>query len=365
MEKIVLVIILLLTSLFLSIGIDKPFIGHHDANNKMYRLSAINYLEKSIAVHKFGQIQQEKNRPVTQSSFYTHHPPLLPMTLAAGIALLGDHNSTIRIVPIIFSLATLFIFHKLLRLFFSARISLVALLFWIQTPMFLYFGKMADHEVPTLFFIVLAVYAFAQKRSHLAFVSVFLAQWFGWPGYYLAAILAVLLRSWALILMSLLNFVLFSAHVSLLKGSLSDLVNIFLFRTGAKDTVYNIKESYAWPAFIRQEVSWSNSFFTPAQVLLTAFAVAQTFIRRNFGTGEKVWLVFFFVAAVHVLLFKTGAGHHDYWLYYFLPFFSFGVAKCMSFLPRNKATLAVIMALLVFSILRSQPFFWALQTRIN
>src|SRR6187549_3424807 len=99
LEKFLLAIILLFSAIALSIGINRPFIGHHDGNNKMFREAAVNYLEKSVSEHKFGQLLGNK--------FYTHHPPLLPMSLAGSMAVFGDHPWSIRLVPIIFSVLTL------------------------------------------------------------------------------------------------------------------------------------------------------------------------------------------------------------------------------------------------------------------
>lgn len=359
LEKLSLLAVLLLATLALTIGIHKPFNGHHDVNNQVYRQAALNYLTKDISEHKFGQL--------INGTFYTHHPPLLPLTLAISLAIFGDHTWSIRLVPIVFSISTLYVFYLLLRKFFSAKTSLIALLFWIITPMFLYFGKMADHEVITLFFVVSAIYTFVAKKIKLVLLSVFLAEWSGWPGYYLAGILALFMRSWTLIFLSIFNFSLFIFHLSILTGSPigGGLVDIFLFRTGAKGSIGEVTEIYTLSDFIKQELSWTYHFFTPPQFLLTLLAATLTIFKRHFGLKEKVWFIFFFVAMIHVVLFRTGAHRHDYWLYYFLPFFSFGMAKCESFFPGKKLTLVIFITLLLFAFWKSQPFFWALQTRID
>ncbi len=356
-----LILILVLATAALLIGVNRPFTGHHDANNKMYRVAALNYLTKPIGVHKFGQL--------IDGNFYTHHPILLPITLAASIQLFGDHFWSIRLVPIIFSVATLGVFYFILRSFFKPQVAIIALLFWIITPMFLYFGKMADHEALTLFFIVLAVYGFIKKNNRLVILAVVLGQWTGWPAYYLAFILAVFMRSWILLVISLVNFGLFASHISALTGSPigGGLVDIFLFRTGAKASVGRIVESYSMIDFLKQELSWTYHFFTPIQFFLAAAAVFLT--EKKLTLKNKVWFIFLFVPIVHVFLFRTGAHRHDYWLYYFLPFFSFGVAITMNYLldkmKKPKIVYALFIILLIIAFLRSMPFFWALQTRIE
>lgn len=372
-DSLCLFVLIVFTTILLTIGFARPSVGHHDANNRMYALAGLNYLDKGVIALSFGQLMQPVGNPIVRENFYTHHPPILSLLLAVSMGLFGYTSWAIRLVPILFSLGTIVVFFLLLRKFFSLPITLLGCFLWIGTPMFLLFGKMADHEALTLLFIVVASYAFVTKRSRLMLVSLFIGQWTGWPAYYAAAILFVFTRKFSLILLSLGNFALFLVHLIILTGSPigGGLVEIILFRMGLKEQLGQVIERYTMMDFIKQEVSWTIHFFNPAQIWLALLGGAFALWKRYFGVREKVVIVFFFVAFVHVILFRTGAHRHDYWLYYFLPFYSFAAALGLHHLhaltPKKYRFIFYLVAvgLVLVAAWQGEPFFWALQNRVE
>lgn len=366
-ETWIVVFLLLISSFLLSIGINKPFIGHHDYNNRFFSQAAKYYLTLPISGHKFGQVigrGEDGN-----IKYYTHHPILLPLALAGSMTVFGDQPWAVRLVPIIFSAATVVFFYRLLQLFFDTTLSLISTGFWMLTPMFLYFGKMANHEALTLFFIVFSLYHFIQWQQtgstanyRWSLLGLFVGQWAGWPAYYLAGVLFLFSKRWVYVFLCVANFLLFILHVTILTGSPigGGLGDIFLFRAGLINLSW-AREEYSWVQFIRQELSWLYHFFNPIQVWLAGLGVF-------FGAYKsRAWFCFFFVALIHVLLFRTGAWRHDYWLYYFLPVLVFGVAmglwQLLKLFPRRKRFIYLSYFLfLVFSTFQGQPFFWALQS---
>ena len=363
----------------LAAGIDKPFTGHHDDNNSYYAQVAQNYIRYGIVPLRFGQLI---GRSTPQSrNFYTHHPPLLSISLAAGLVLFGDNFTAVRLVPVLFSAATVLVFYLFLRRFFDVTAAVLAIGFLLITPMFMYFGKMADHEAPTLFFIILSLYLYSRLpgsgrsgRFRWLLLSLFFGQWFGWPAYYLAGLLFLLTRRWEILALSVFNFILFLAAVYWQTGSLAGggLGEILLFRTGA-GRLPGITESYTNIQLATQELRWLYHFFTPPQFLISAVAFGASaylwFKNRRMSIANKIWLVFFAVAVIHVVLFRTGAWRHDYWLYYFLPFFAWGIASAVELsrrhFPRARNYIALAgLCLFATAIFQSQPFFWALQNMV-
>lgn len=380
-----LLAIFLVTFLVLGVGIDKPFNGHHDYNNRSYQRIANNYLEKGLWELRLGQLDQPKGYPIVEQNFYTHHPPFLTLSLAGFIALLGDSERTVRLLPIVSSALSVFIFLLLLKRHFSWKVTLIASAFWFVTPMFRYFGKMADHEAITLLFIVASVYCFdlwqrsKNKRAYyflLAFI--FLGQWSGWPAYFLAGVLFLLTRSFGILLLTILDVVLFFLWVQGVTGSVAGggLINIFLFRIGVA-SLQSVQQEYTLSQFVIQEVRWLYHFFTPVQfitALLAAVITGALFIKGKVTKQNKsrltIWLIFTLVAVLHVVVFRNGAFRHDYWLYYFLPVFSWGVAEALTMLYSKfkKYSLAITLlgvTLLIVSFWQKDEFFWALQNRIQ
>ncbi len=379
MKKLTLIICLLLALLtfgVLSIGINKPFTGHHDDNDSYFAQVGRNYLHYGIFPLHFGQLIG--NSTPESKNFYTHHPPLLSLSLAASLAVFGDTYYAVRLVPIFFSVATVIMFFLLLRRFFDPVTSLLSVVFFIITPMFMFFGKMADHEVPTLFFIILAVYLYSRwqqtkKRKNFNFLLlvIFIGQWFGWPAYYLAGLLFLLTRRWEILILSLADFALFLGGVYWQTGSLvgGGLDQIFVFRTGFGQLPW-VTESYTNIQLATQEVQWLYHFFTPPQVIAGTIALIVSIYLwvkgRKITSQNLLWLIFLAIAVIHVILFRTGAWRHDYWLYYFLPFFAWGIASGISlatkYFPRQRSKIVLgYLILLVVALIQSQPFFWALQ----
>lgn len=221
---LVLILITVFSFLVLTVGINKPFNGHHDWNNRFFGQIANSYLNSGIFQLGFGQLI---NQSIPQShNFYTHHPPLFPLILSVFIGVFGNFPWVVRLAPISFSVGTAVILYLLLRRFFNPVAAIFAIAFYLATPMYLYFGKMANHEVFTLFFIVLTLYGFLRWRESgkprdliFTLASLFLGQWTGWPAYYLAGFLFLWSKNTSFLILSLINFASYLLRVYSLTGS--------------------------------------------------------------------------------------------------------------------------------------------------
>ncbi len=364
MKKYLPILLLVLVSFgVLTIGLNKPLNGHHDWNDRYFSAIALNYLHYGPLQLGFGQLIGD-SLPIA-GNFYTHHPQLFPLILSAAILILGNHNWVIRLTPIIFSVSTVAIFYLLLKKYFSWQAAFLACLFMIATPMFLYFGKMADHEAFTLFFIILTIYFYLNNNFKLTLLALFLGQWTGWPAYYLAGFLFLWSRKPVFLILSLVNFSLFLLNIQFLTGSIfgGGLSEVFFFRMGFIN-LPSVHEEYTNWQLLSQELHWLYRFIGPPQVILALLAFIYSL--KNRPKFLAVWMIFGAVAVTHVVLFRTGAWRHDYWLYYFLPFFSFGIAAGISVLEKKGSVIyTVYIAALVLMLYMTQPFFWALQNMID
>ncbi|MBC7187110.1 MAG: glycosyltransferase family 39 protein [Calditrichaeota bacterium] len=123
--------------------------------------------------------------------------------LSYGIALLyktfGFHEQLGRIIPFLFSIGTLWIFLLLAKKLLPPRASLLALAFFVMSPLAIRVSNSLQPESIMLFFLIAAVYAFIRWLEERS-----------WKWYWLAAGIT------ACALLAKLN----SAHIGLLFGAL-------------------------------------------------------------------------------------------------------------------------------------------------
>lgn len=71
--------VLLISSILVFYGINKPFIGHHDWNSAWFATIARNHLRYGLLTTKLGQtLNVGEGYRRDELGFHTHHPPLLP-----------------------------------------------------------------------------------------------------------------------------------------------------------------------------------------------------------------------------------------------------------------------------------------------
>ena len=119
----------------LTLGIAKPFIGHHDWNGVFYSQIARNYLKYGLETG-LGQMTSPGN-------YYTHYPPLFTWLLALDFKFLGVSDVSARLLPV---MLTIFSFILLVKITDSLVPLLLAL-----TPMIRYFSHMPSQETLIIF----------------------------------------------------------------------------------------------------------------------------------------------------------------------------------------------------------------------
>ena len=162
-------IILILLALILTDHLAKPFIGHHDWNGVFYSQIARNYLRFGLLETKLGQL-------TGPNSFYTHYPPLFPLTLAAAFKVFGISDLVSRLVPVGLTIAGLLVLYRISSSWVVIAVAL--------TPMLRYFGQMPSQE-PLIIFLTLVSFYFFRKKNRVGFyLSVILNGLSGWAGYF-------------------------------------------------------------------------------------------------------------------------------------------------------------------------------------
>jgi 4-amino-4-deoxy-L-arabinose transferase-like glycosyltransferase len=373
---------LTLAIFFLTIGINKPFIGQHDFNNVQEGNIAKNYLKYGVWDLKFGQVLGQIQGDVKkQTSFYTSYLPGLSLMVAFSYTIFGISEWSQRVVPILLSLLGLVYFYKICQVVWGEKIALVAGLFYSVTPMFIYYGKMAVFDPVILSFIVASYYYFLRwlrygKSRDLWFcsVAVLMGGLVGWIIGYITILVifqSVLLRKFSkkIVLpffVFLITFYLLFLHAYILyKGDLlnSSLLYSFKNRTSGLDLSFG-GLNYSLRNYIRLEISVIQAYFTRTLVVLSMFGIALELTaffkdkKTKFNLQNTTLLVLFCLGLAHPILFSKVVFIHDYENMYLLPFFavvgSLGTFKILQVLNKfkisqlNQFGVIILLVLLVF-----------------
>lgn len=94
--------------------------------------------------------------------FYIHHPPLFPVLVGLSYYIFGLYEYSARLVPIFFSVLTIFFLYLLIRDLFNKEIAIICSFLLAVIPLSGYFGRIVSNEVQCVFFIVLTIWAVFQ-----------------------------------------------------------------------------------------------------------------------------------------------------------------------------------------------------------
>ena len=128
--------------------------------------------------------------PIPRSEFYVHHPTLLPLMVTASVALFGESEWAVKLVPIICSLLTAVFLGLLLRNTLGKRAAAMVVVFFVTMPMELHYGDMVDFEPCLVMWMVVTLFCLHRWETQnkqgwacTALACSFFAVWTDWPGY--------------------------------------------------------------------------------------------------------------------------------------------------------------------------------------
>jgi len=183
--------------------LDQPFVGMQDWNGAFFSYVSRNLLRYPLSVtHGLPVVEMGAVAPpADHCQRYATHPPGLPWMLAGVFAVAGVSEASARLLPIVCSLAALWLFMRLTAAALGRATALLAGLIYALMPMAVFFGRMVDHEAVLLFLMMLACWGWygslglvPTSRSRrtcrwVGWAAVAAAVWVDWPGCLLAAAL--------------------------------------------------------------------------------------------------------------------------------------------------------------------------------
>ena len=308
----------------------RPWTGSYDANGALFSTVARNYLRHGLAATRGGQVANGGALGRDDFRFYTHHPPGLPLALAASFAVLGVHEWSARLVPIACTLGAAALVWLLARELGGHWAALLATLAFVAQPMVAFYGRMPDHEAPgALFALALAALYLRWQRGEggrgVAWMSVlaFLGVWFAWvvaavPWLLLACGLLARGRRGAWLAVpaaaSLVGVATVFAHLAGVAGGADELWAALAHRTGSMAGDRGAAAAFGLGEFAARQWGYFHTCFS-----LTALAAAVAWtagVGRAKGSGGLLVGALGLFGLANVVAFRQGAYVHIYYQFY-------------------------------------------------
>ncbi len=197
-RPLAILVILATSTLLQSYGLNRPWSGKDVGyNGAFYSILARNYVRYGFLQTKFGPVRNNGRADPAEFKYYLNHPPLLPILVALSFKCLGVSEGAARLVPLLFTLLSLWIVYLLSREFWGEDVALAATTVASFIPISLFYGSHVEVFGPLLlFFVLLAVYAywrwFKTDKTRYLFLSALafcLGTFVEWDSYLLALFL--------------------------------------------------------------------------------------------------------------------------------------------------------------------------------
>lgn len=340
-------------------------IGPYSWSNAFNAIVVQNYHEYGFFFSKFEPVVF--NLAPYLKSFYLTHPPLFFIFIGAVFKITSS-LLFVRLAVILCSvLSVYFLYRLVLNITKKKETALLSSIFMGLSPMLLYYGKLINFEAVVLGLIIVDCLLlislrnnFTKKRLFLFIASLFITALFDWPVTFLVLIVSaygffffkkkeriVVIASAVVPVIADISFLLFERNFF----GLNNLVG-----AGKTRMTYTLLFSID---FWRLIIDRCISLFTPVVILLSIFfilglvykAVKEEKIKNLLPNEQFFWIIaFFYLGLINVLVFPNGAQVHEFWLYYFLPFFCMTAGLMVVKLGEKENIIAVLVVFLFFSL---------------
>ncbi|NQT89230.1 glycosyltransferase family 39 protein [bacterium] len=307
----------------------EPWTGSFDANGACFGLAARNTLRYGLWATRGGQIIDGGVSDLSDVDFYAHHPPALPLTVAASFAVFGEREWAARLVPIAFTLGAVALLFWLGSQLAGPWAGCLASVAFVLQPMVAFYGRMPDHEAPATFFALLTACAYVRwHRSSegrwlaLASAAAAVGVLYGWIVFVLPWLLLVhaglTRKNWRAALWpcgaALAAFLCVLAHIAALKGGLGELWWALGHRTGSQAVDRIAGVTFGRADMLRRQ----GSYFLTAYNWVTAALLPLWLLgfgrKRRSDTLLVAALALF--ALANIFGFPQGAYVHIYYQFY-------------------------------------------------
>ena len=330
--------VLILAAAILSIGISRDYRLKHETNNARHAAFGRTHFREGLAVTKgHDALVNPKNGRI---GFYAHHPPGCGLVLGGVFVVTGtDRPEVVRGVAIAATLVALSLLWWIVRREAGPEPALVAALAFAVLPQAAFYGRMVNHEVLVLPFIVLLVdryFAVARGGGTKAGIGLVLSAtsgaflaWVTFVALVACALHAVISMrrketypgaGLAMAFVLALGAVLFAvdiAHIAWVRGgSLVELAETFSSRVGAGQSYGPFDWAHKMLGFSRRLATASG---TCALIWLAARTVRGLLGKASLRPVEEYGAIFLATGLGYIVVFNWPAWQHHYWQFPLLP----------------------------------------------
>lgn len=349
------------------IGINDPFVGSYSANDSYIALGAKNYLKYGYQNLNFLPTYYVGHSYKENIELYLHHPFLQFLITSIAFKIFGIHNWVVRLVPLIFSLGSVFFIYKIGSVIWNKKTGLISAAFASIMPFLAIFGsKLVMFEHATLFWLLTVFYFFIRyyktgKGINLLFLT--LASLAGiltdWGGFYLLPVLIIntifrknpkKLQALSLyIFIIIVGITFFLTVVYLSKGSFNDLITSIALRMGDKE-LFSL--SYPWIRLSFITLLRCIIYFGPLVVFFSSVILLRTIkklIQKDFSEENLIILSLFIMGMINFLGLPGSTWGHIYFIYYWVPFFALASASFFNNRSKQKILIFSFVISLIWS----------------
>lgn len=336
-------------------GVNEPFVGAYGANLNYFTLASKNFLRFGYSKLHFLPTYYAGGNINEIPPFYLHHPVFYYTLVSLSFILFGFQNWAAAVTPVIFSLLTVFWLYKIASLEFSKRIGYWSAFFGSIFPMMTVFGRQTIFE-PAILSLLLGCYyyfltylKFKKRISLIKFtIFSFIAVVVDWGGLYFIFPFILLYKRLpkrkekfkailTYLLVCFIGISLFLLIVLRFQGNFNDLISAFNVRKESAE-LFSLPLPYL--RLIGVTILRMIVYFTPLSIFLLPNFLKN--IRKSYTV-----LFFFIFGLINIVILPTATFGHIYFLFYFIPFFSFLFALYFDKLIKKIFSLSTLLIFLI------------------
>jgi hypothetical protein len=372
-------------AVLLSWNLTKPLDGYEDGNGGFFGVMARNYLRYGYAATKLGPVTNPGLARPEEFRYYPDHPVMLPILVSLSYRIFGVTEASARLVSIIFTLAGLVLWYRIVLMHYGRAVAAWAVLFLVISPMIAFFGATLIYHPLSMFFVLLILFWYLrweETRHGAAFAGMLLSFLIGamsdWSVYFMVPFLV--LHCWftpgsstsqrwqilSLPLMAVGTFLLFLAHLWTIGGTerLAELFDALFYRSGA-----NLPQGFVPRTILN--LGYALYLFTPIALLLAsawAIRIVRRIASRETLGSDGLLSVLLGFGLVIPIVFGGGGAVHPFYLFDLGPFVALAAALSINWLYRRVSIRgrgwAIAVTIIVFSgfVTEAMAHIWYLKT---
>ena len=342
-------IILVLTTVLISINLNKPFFGHHDFNASFFSQIGKNLITYSPLDTKLGNLSGSGPLNLENFDYFVHNVPLYSWMLALSFLIFGVGEWQARLVSVVATIASSIVIYKISLKLFDRLTAYLSILFFFFSAMILYFSSSVFPEPAAMLFSLLAFYFYVNwiksgesKSFYYLMVFLFLALLTVWSSYFLPPFLVLhyfflkkgknLTKILPIILLPIATITAHMVHTFILTGNLFvvEFLSVFLQRINpSSDEILQ----FTIFDFIRREQSLVFAYYSKATIILVILwflRLIYKLYKREKQENSLTLLILFLWGISYPLFFIQAAYIHDYFLIYLAPFIAIASGRFLS-----------------------------------